>query len=90
MASLFLVVKRKGERLAGESDWSFPQGERKDGESMRDAVSRALETFVGTGAQMYFVGYSPMVGTRTYTHIRARTPSLRRIQPHGKARKHLP
>lgn len=58
--SLFLLVKRKGEKLAGESDWSFPQGERKQGESMRDAVTRTLESFVGTDAQMSFVGYSPM------------------------------
>jgi len=71
LASLFLVVKRKGEKLAGESDWSFPQGERKQGESMRDAVTRTLESFVGTGAQISFVGYSPMVSRLSHACFRA-------------------
>jgi len=57
---LFLVVKRTGEKLAGENDWSFPQGEREEGETMRDAAVRSLESFVGPAAQMYFVGNSPM------------------------------
>lgn len=76
--SLFLLVKRKGEKLAGESDWSFPQGERKQGESMRDAVTRTLESFVGTDAQMSFVGYSPMV--RRLSHKYSRAPCLVMVQ----------
>ena len=72
VSSLFLVVKRKGERLAGESDWSFPQGLRQEGESMRDAVSRTLESFVGAGPQMYFVGYSPMVSARRGVSLASR------------------
>ena len=55
------MVKRKGEKLAGESEWSFPQGDRKEGEAMREAAERNLESMVGATAQMYFVGHCPMV-----------------------------
>lgn len=77
-ARLFLVVKRKGEKLPGEGEWTFPQGDRAEGESMRDAAVRNLEAVVGKDAQMYFVGYSPMVfythaRTHTYTNTRARS-----------------
>jgi ADP-ribose pyrophosphatase YjhB (NUDIX family) len=84
-ARLFLVVKRKGEKLLGEGEWTFPQGDRAEGESMRDAAVRNLEEVVGKDAQMYFVGYSPMV---LYTHARVRTHAHTHTQTRRRSHTH--
>ena len=77
------MVKRKGEKLPGEGEWTFPQGDRAEGESMRDAAVRNLEAVVGKDAQMYFVGYSPMVSyTRARARVHTHTQTRRRAHTH--------
>ncbi|XP_076447782.1 large ribosomal subunit protein mL46-like [Babylonia areolata] len=53
---LFLLIKQT---FGDKSHWVFPQGPRQDGESMRQAAERVLQTHCGEGAKAQFLGNAP-------------------------------
>ncbi|KAL8587149.1 hypothetical protein ACOMHN_026117 [Nucella lapillus] len=65
--SLFLLVKQT---LGDKGHWVFPQGPRLDGESMRQAAERVLQSHCGDGATAQFVGNAPC-GFYQYTFPQA-------------------
>jgi len=75
-AHVYLVLKKTGKAPAAtEGEWGLPTVERLPGESMRTAVLRSCETFIGTAPNIYPVGYMPMhfldvgEGASAYRHF---------------------